>query len=49
MSERFEQEGAEEVGTCRLCAQRFATQAELAEHVKDAHEGEGLPVPDPRA
>jgi hypothetical protein len=48
MTERHEQDGAEEIGTCHMCGQTFATQEELAKHLMDDHEGEGLPTPDPR-
>ena len=38
MSEIERQGGDPEVGTCHVCGRTFATQAELSEHLLDAHE-----------
>jgi hypothetical protein len=43
-----ERGGDERIGTCPTCGQTFPTQEELSKHIMDAHEGERLPVPDPR-
>jgi hypothetical protein len=48
MTERDEQEGAEEIGTCHICGKTFPTQEEMSRHMMDAHEGEGLAAEDPR-
>jgi hypothetical protein len=48
MSERDQQGGDHEMGTCHMCGQTFNSQEELSKHMMDAHEGEGLPAPDPR-
>jgi hypothetical protein len=40
MSEVERQGGDPEVGTCHVCGRTFATQAELSEHLLDAHDDE---------
>jgi hypothetical protein len=40
MSEVERQRGDPEVGTCHVCGRTFATQAELSEHLLDAHDDE---------
>lgn len=42
MSEREEQGGDPEVGTCHVCGKAFPTQEDLAEHLRQAHQEEGL-------
>lgn len=48
MTERDEQGGDEEIATCHMCGETFPTREELSKHLMEAHEGEGLPTPDPR-
>jgi hypothetical protein len=42
MSEREDQSGNSEIGTCHICGGTFSTQEELSKHLMDEHEGEGL-------
>lgn len=42
MSERENQQGDPEIGTCHICGRAFPTQEELLRHLDEAHEGEGL-------
>ena len=44
MTERTEQGGDHEVGTCHICGVTFLTQQQLAAHLMDDHDGEILPV-----
>ena len=44
MTERTEQGGDQEGGTCHICGVTFATQQQLAAHLMDDHDGEILPV-----
>ncbi len=46
MTERTEQRGDGEIGTCHVCGRTFATQEELSAHLMDDHDGELLPVED---
>jgi hypothetical protein len=43
MSEREEQSGDKEIGTCHICGRTFSTQEELSKHLMDEHAGERLP------
>jgi hypothetical protein len=47
MTERTEQRGDHEVGTCHICGVTFPTQQQLAGHLMDDHDGEILPVDEP--
>jgi hypothetical protein len=47
MTEVDEQRGDEEIATCHMCGQTFATQVELSQHLMDAHDDDGLPTPGP--
>jgi hypothetical protein len=42
MTERTTQRGDDELAVCHVCGQRFATQADLLEHLEHMHEGEQL-------
>jgi len=42
-SEREEQSGDKEIGTCHICGRTFSTQEELSKHLMDEHAGERLP------
>ena len=42
MTERDEQRGDGEIGTCHVCGRTFPTQEELSKHLMDDHEGEIL-------
>lgn len=43
MSEREDQSGDDEIGTCHICGRTFSTQEELSKHLMDEHAGERLP------
>jgi hypothetical protein len=43
MSEREDQSGDQEIGTCHICGRTFSTQEELSKHLMDEHAGERLP------
>jgi hypothetical protein len=43
MSEREDQSGDKEIGTCHICGRTFSTHEELSKHLMDEHAGEGLP------
>ena len=40
VSERENQAGDAELGTCHICARTFATQEGLSQHLMDDHEDE---------
>ena len=42
MSERTEQGGDDEIGTCHICGQAFSTQEVLAKHLMDVHPDDAL-------
>jgi Zinc finger, C2H2 type len=42
MSERTDQSGDHEIGTCHVCGRTFPTQEELSRHLMDEHESEKL-------
>jgi len=42
-SEREEQSGDKEIGTCHICGRTFSTQEELSKQLMDEHAGERLP------
>lgn len=37
VTERDEQAGDPELGTCHICGQEFGTQEELSKHLMDVH------------
>ena len=42
MTERTEQAGDGEVGTCHICGTTFNTQEELSKHMMDSHPDDAL-------
>ena len=42
VSERKKQSGDGELGTCHVCGATFPTQEELADHLREGHEGQDL-------
>ena len=42
VSERENQRGDGEIGTCHVCGRIFSTQEELSKHLMDDHDGEIL-------
>lgn len=42
VSERKNQSGDGELGTCHVCGATFPTQEELADHLREGHEGQDL-------
>jgi hypothetical protein len=42
VSERTEQRGDPQIGTCHICERGFPTREELSTHLMDDHEGETL-------
>ena len=42
MSERIEQGGDGELGTCHICGEVFSTQQLLADHLREQHEEDTL-------
>jgi len=49
MTERDEQRGEDEVGTCHVCGRTFPTQRDLSQHLMDVHPDDVLPAPEPDA
>jgi hypothetical protein len=45
MSERREQAGDGELGVCHVCGETFATQEELAGHLRERHDEDILGDP----
>lgn len=42
MTERDEQAGSGEIGTCHVCDREFSTQEELLAHLDEEHPGDLL-------
>ena len=50
MTERDEQRGDDETGTCHVCGLTFSTQRELSKHLMDEHPDDVLPaIPAPES